>query len=122
MAVAFVAGTAVLVLLASLAAGDWADGDDGVDRMYGDLPGMPVALPSSASPRDCAALCQKEERCVAWAYCKPRCGGLGDPQCYLKASVMLQSANPCRVSAVASILCACAVDQASRVRLYRCLE
>ena len=76
---------------------DWVDGDDSVDRAYGDLPGMPIAMNSSAEPRDCATLCLSRTDCVAWAYCKPNCGGEKDPQCYLKAKVMPQSYNPCRV-------------------------
>ena len=89
-----------LALLGSLAAGDWADGDDGVDRPNGDLPGAPVVMQSSAAPRDCASLCQADPQCVAWAYRKPDCseGGSAEPLCYLKASVTPQSANPCIVS------------------------
>ena len=90
------------LLLAASVAGSWLDGDDGVDRAYGDLPNMPIEMNSSASPSDCAKLCEGESKCVAWAYSKPNCSSNKSPLCYLKAEVMPQSANPCRVSLLVS--------------------
>ena len=86
------------LLLAASVAGSWLDGDDGVDRAYGDLPNMPIEMNSSALPSDCAKLCEGESKCVAWVYSKPNCSSNKSPLCYLKAEVMPQSANPCRVS------------------------
>ena len=106
MAGVLVLRVVLVVLLGSLAAGDWADGDDGVDRANGDRPGMPVVLQSSATPRDCASLCQTDPQCAAWAYRKPSCGGgSAEPLCYLKASVTPQSANPCTVSLRCGLVC-----------------
>ena len=76
---------------------DWQDGNDGVDRMNGDLPNMPISLKTGSAPKDCAQLCYSSSQCKAWSYCKPNCNGSTAPQCYLKASVTQQSANPCRV-------------------------
>ena len=85
------------LLLTASVAGSWLDGDDGVDRAYGDLPNMPIEMNSSALPSDCAKLCEGESKCVAWAYCKPNCSSNKTPLCYQKAEVMPQTANPCRV-------------------------
>ena len=88
----------LFALLAASASSDWLNGDDGVDRAYGDLPDMPIGLNSSEQASDCAKLCLASNQCVAWVYSKPSCGGgSSQPQCYLKAKVMAQSYNPCRV-------------------------
>jgi len=89
------------LLLAAAAAGSWLDGDDGVDRVSGDLPNMPMKMNSSASPSDCAKLCEAESKCVAWVYSKPSCKGMSYPLCYLKEAEMQQSYNPCRVGILA---------------------
>lgn len=75
----------------------WQNGDDGVDRSGGDLPNMPVN--SVAGPSDCAAMCDKNSDCVAWAYGKSSCEGSTSTSCWLKNAVMPQSLNSCRVSA-----------------------
>lgn len=77
---------------------DWQDGNEGVDRMNGDLPDMPIQLKTGATSKDCAQFCYSSAQCKAWVFCKPNCGGSTAPQCYLKAEVTQQSANPCRVS------------------------
>ena len=88
-----------LAVALSCATGSWLDGDEGVDRAYGDLPNMPIALNRSQPPSVCAQLCQNHAPCQAWAYCKEDCGGtVAPPQCYLKATIPKQSLNPCRVS------------------------
>lgn len=88
----------LLTLLIASVSCDWLDGDDGVDRAYGDLPNMPISLNASAQPSACGQLCQASDQCVAWAYCKPQCGGGSKvPECYLKEKLMAQSYNPCRV-------------------------
>ena len=76
---------------------DWQDGNDGVDRLGGDLPNMPISLKTGSAPKDCAQLCYSSSQCKAWAFCKPNCGGSTGPQCYLKVNVTQQSLNPCRV-------------------------
>ena len=90
----------VLVIYFSPCRGDWADGNDGVDRADGDLPNMPIHLKAgAASPKDCAQLCYSSDQCKAWAFVKPNCSGTpATPMCYLKAQVTQQRADPCRVS------------------------
>ncbi|XP_065833436.1 uncharacterized protein [Oscarella lobularis] len=93
----------LLVFIRSFSSANFADGDNGVDRMYGDLPGMPVTLHSTDKPSVCAQMCEKNAQCVCWAYCKANCSGGNDnskPLCYLKGTLMKQNANPCRVSGV----------------------
>ena len=84
----------LLVLCAGVAAGSWLDGDDGVDRPYGDLPDMPITnMSCSAVARDCATLCAGCRQCVAWAFRKPDCSSRVTPLCYLKGTLMEQSYN-----------------------------
>ena len=87
----------LVCLLAALVSADWMDGDDGVDRKNGDLPNMPIQLQSGAAPRDCAKLCIDSAECKGWAFCKENCSGTTAPQCYLKAKLLSQSYDPCRV-------------------------
>lgn len=89
---------ALLILLTGFGDASWQNGDDNVDRPYGDLPGMPVVLNISQPASVCAEMCQSNAQCVAWAYVKADCEGSSNPQCYLKAVVMKQMYNPCRVS------------------------
>lgn len=77
------------------------DGDDGVDRPFGDLPGMPIVLNLTQPVSACAQLCQNDSRCASWAYSKAGCGGGTTPYCYLKGAIPEQSYNPCRVSTYA---------------------
>ena len=90
----------LVVVLSAVCSADWQDGNDGVDRLGGDLTNMPIALKTGSAPEDCAQLCYSSSQCKAWAFCKPNCGGSTDPQCYLKANVTQQSLNPCRVRLV----------------------
>lgn len=93
--------TFLVVLSAGVAAGSWLDGDDGVDRPYGDLPNMPITdMSCSAVASDCAALCAGDSQCVAWAFRKPDCSAGENPLCYLKGKLMEQSYNPAVVSGV----------------------
>ncbi len=108
----------VLAVVVATTAGQWLNGDDSVDRAYGDLPNMPIALNASSQPSDCAKLCLASGQCVAWAYCKPRCGGSGDqPSCYLKEKVMVQSYNPCRVHDLQCV-CVCVYTRVSGITLH----
>lgn len=75
------------------------DGDDGVDRPFGDLPDMPIVLNHTQPVSVCARLCQNNSQCASWAYSKAGCGGDGTtPYCYLKGDIPEQSYNPCRVT------------------------
>ena len=77
------------------------DGDDGVDRMYGDIAGMPIPLQANDKPSVCSKMCDSEQKCVCWAYSKANCSGDGAvPMCYLKEKVMPQSLNRCRVRVI----------------------
>jgi hypothetical protein len=73
---------------------DYLDGDDGVDRPYGDLPNQPTILAAGTQPRDCANLCLQTSACVCWAWIK----GANPPQCYLKNQLITPIANSERVS------------------------
>lgn len=96
----FVAVLIILVSSWSVQAA-WENGDDGIDRPNGDLPKMPITLNNTSDPVSvCAKLCQNNILCHAWAYCKPNCGGMKAPLCYLKANITSQSLNPCRVSGI----------------------
>ena len=92
---------AVLIILVSnwSVQAVWENGDDGIDRPNGDLPGMPITLNTSDPVSVCAKLCQKNVLCHAWAYCKSNCGGVEAPLCYLKANITSQSLDLCKVSA-----------------------
>ena len=83
---------------------DWQDGNDGVDRLGGDLPNMPISLKSGPAPKDCAQLCYSSSQCKAWVFSKPNCSASPGPQCFLKATVTQQSVNPCRVGYARTII------------------
>ena len=98
-----VAAAVALLLVAvclSPSLADWADGNDGIDRMDGDLPNMPIWLKKDGAPKDCAQLCYASGQCKAWAYAKAYCNdtNVTTPRCFLKEQVTPQSVNPCRVS------------------------
>ena len=94
-----------LTVFVAVCSGDWQDGNDGVDRLNGDLLNMPISLKSGASPRDCARFCYANAQCKAWAFSKPNCNGSVIAQCYLKAEITQQSTNPCKVSCIEYVLC-----------------
>jgi hypothetical protein len=100
----FLFGLSLLLALTSLPSsvqGGWEDGNNGTDRMNGDMAGMPITMNDTGQPSDCFKLCQKEPQCKAWAYSKPNCSSQGkSPLCYLKSNITGQSLNPCRVSGV----------------------
>lgn len=73
------------------------DGDDGVDRPFGDLPDMPIVLNHTQPVSVCARLCLNNSQCASWAYSKAGCGDSTTPYCYLKGVIPKQSYNPCRV-------------------------
>ncbi|XP_065186897.1 uncharacterized protein LOC135817607 [Sycon ciliatum] len=100
----------LLLFGAGASEGAWEDGDDGVDRRNGDLPGMPVKLEPGNKPSDCADMCVANEQCVSWAFGKANCTeeyitldwvrDSAAPMCWLKGQVTQQSADKCRVSGV----------------------
>lgn len=85
------------ITVLSSAAASWMDGDDGVDRPFGDLPDMPIVLNHTQPVSACARLCQNNSQCASWAYSKAGCGDSTTPYCYLKGAIPDQSYNPCRV-------------------------
>lgn len=88
-----------LLALASSTLGAWQDGDDGVDRPYGDLPGMPITMGNNDLPSDCAELCAaKKAQCKGWSYLKPFCDGHVQALCFLKSELSPQKYNQCAVS------------------------
>ena len=94
--------SALLVLLitgvADIAEGSWPNGNPGVDRPGGDLPGMPIFLDGMVSSvAACYELCQSSPRCVAWSINSARCSEELIPACYLKAVVTKQALNSCAV-------------------------
>ena len=89
-----------LTVFVAVCSADWQDGNDGVDRLNGDLLNMPISLKAGARPRDCAQLCYANTQCKAWAFNKPNCNGSVTAECYLKAEITQQSTNPCKVSCI----------------------
>ena len=90
----------VLVVYVAVCSADWQDGNDGTDRLNGDLPNMPLQMKAGSSPQDCAHACYASSQCKAWVFGRTNCGGTTSrlPQCFLKAEVTQQSVRPCRVS------------------------
>ena len=58
----------VLTVFVAVCSADWQDGNDGVDRLNGDLLNMPISLKAGTTPRDCAQLCYANTHCNAWAF------------------------------------------------------
>ena len=89
-----------LLALAASTLAAWEDGDDGVDRPNGDMPGMPITMDKDAVPSDCAMMCvyHQSALCKAWVYLKPFCDGRVQPVCYLKAELSKQQYKECAVS------------------------
>lgn len=52
-----------LTVFVAVCSADWQDGNDGVDRLNGDLLNMPISLKAGARPRDCAQLCYANTQC-----------------------------------------------------------
>lgn len=71
--------------------------NNGYDRPYSDLPGMPIILDPHSSSSDCAVLCNVRLSCRSWAY-----DICGRRNCWLKSSIPKIRASGCRVSFVAS--------------------
>eukprot|EP01111_Echinosteliopsis_oligospora_P016794 TRINITY_DN7093_c0_g1_i1.p1 TRINITY_DN7093_c0_g1~~TRINITY_DN7093_c0_g1_i1.p1 ORF type:complete len:716 (-),score=194.69 TRINITY_DN7093_c0_g1_i1:14-2161(-) len=72
-------------------------GDNGHDRPYGDLPGMPIFFNTNQNENDCASMCDQNTQCKAWAYIPGNCSN-ADSQCFLKVEVPPVVPASCRIS------------------------
>lgn len=98
----YLACLALALVLAGAAAGV-GDSCNGIDMPDGDFPFMPLPLPPSTNITTCAAMCQSDPACAAWAYLPPGCVAPSDAAvCYLKASQQPPVARSCRCSGLPS--------------------
>lgn len=88
-------GRAMLVSFVALAAP--AHAQNGFDRPGGDYTRFVVP---SGDPAVCAARCDREGRCRAWAFAYPGTGGGTTAMCWLKSSVTAAVENQCCVSGI----------------------
>src|SRR5215468_12469959 len=84
----------LMIALAAFAAP--AQGQVGFDRAGGDYASFPMR---SGDPAQCAARCERDPRCRAWAFSYPL---TENPSaiCWLKSRVMPRVPTPCCVSGV----------------------
>jgi hypothetical protein len=87
---------AILTIFLHSGCVDAVVGNPGHDRPYYDLPNMPVTLGAGKQADACAALCDGEADCVAWAFAPADCGG--NNQCWLKAGFPPVVPASCRTS------------------------
>jgi hypothetical protein len=87
-------GVGLLVALAAL--GVTARAQVGFDRPGGDYTSFPVR---SGDPAQCAARCERDPRCRAWAFSYPATEG-ANAVCWLKSRVVPRSESSCCVSGV----------------------
>jgi hypothetical protein len=87
-------GFGLLVALAVLSAP--AQGQVGSDRPGGDYASFPMR---SGDPAQCAARCERDPRCRAWAFSYPITES-ANAVCWLKSRVMPRVASTCCVSGV----------------------
>jgi PAN domain len=95
----YILGIIVMLNLAEFAAAP-ARAQSGFDRPGGDY--ARFAVPSG-DPADCAARCDRDARCRAWAFSFPgttATGGSSSAMCWLKNQVRPLVENPCCVSGV----------------------
>lgn len=85
----------VLALLASATTVAYAQA--GFDRPGGDYTRFVVP---SGDPAVCAARCEREGRCRAWAFSYPSAGGGTSAMCWLKSEVKPAIENQCCVSGI----------------------
>jgi hypothetical protein len=83
-------------LIAVLAVGAPARAQVGFDRPGGDFASFPLR---SGDPAHCAARCERDPRCRAWAFSYPATESAG-AVCWLKSRVPARVAAPCCVSGV----------------------
>jgi hypothetical protein len=84
------------LLIALLLPGSHARAQVGFDRPGGDYASFPMR---SADPALCAARCERESRCRAWAFSYPVTES-ASAICWLKSRVTPRVASPCCVSGV----------------------
>jgi PAN domain len=85
-------GTGLLIVLA----GTLAEAQVGFDRPGGDYASFPVR---AGDPAQCAARCERDGRCRAWAFSYPATES-ASAVCWLKSRVMPRVASTCCVSGV----------------------
>lgn len=73
-----------------------ATGQVGFDRLGGDYASFPLR---SGDPAQCAARCERDSRCRAWAFSYPATES-PNAVCWLKSRVTARSPAPCCVSGV----------------------
>src|SRR5262249_26392758 len=73
-----------------------ARAQSGTNRYGGDYARFVV---NSGDPEQCAARCEREQRCRAWTFSYPRTAG-SSAICWLKSSVTPRVEDPCCVSGV----------------------
>jgi hypothetical protein len=74
-----------------------AHAQSGYDRPGGDYSAFPLR---SGDPAACAARCEREGRCRAWAFSYPGTGGGTTAVCWLKSEVKPAVENQCCVSGI----------------------
>ncbi len=86
----------VLAFAVLIAAGVPAQAQVGFDRPGGDYTSFPLR---SGDPTQCAARCERDSRCRAWAFSYPATDS-GNAVCWLKSRVTPRHAVSCCVSGV----------------------
>jgi hypothetical protein len=85
-----------MLVLALVTGGAAAKAQVGYDRPGGDYVSAPLR---SGDPAQCAARCERDSRCRAWAFSYPATEGT-NAVCWLKSRVTSRVAVPCCVSGV----------------------
>jgi PAN domain len=91
-------GVAMLcgLLVALVGLGSGARAQVGFDRLGGDYTSFPLR---NGDPAQCAARCERDTRCRAWAFSYPATEN-ANAMCWLKSRVTTRVATPCCVSGV----------------------
>ena len=84
------------LLIAVAISGTAARAQVGFDRAGGDYASFPMRL---GDPAQCAARCERDARCRAWAFSYPATEN-ANAVCWLKSKVLPRFAAPCCVSGV----------------------
>jgi hypothetical protein len=94
--VTFLVGTFLVGLALVLAAFMPARAQVGFDRLGGDYTSFPLR---AGDPSQCAARCERDQRCRAWAFSYPATES-ANATCWLKSRVTPRVASSCCVSGV----------------------
>jgi hypothetical protein len=89
-------GALLILVLIALAAPERARAQIGYDRWGGDYASFPVR---SGDPQICAARCERDPRCRAWAFSYPGTENV-NAMCWLKSRVTPRGEASCCVSGV----------------------